>query len=137
MSLLSVSNLSKSYEPVDIFAGVSFSLPHRARYAIVGPNGVGKTTLLRILAGRESASDGSFYLARGISIGYLPQEAGLHSENTLWEECLKAFDNLIEQEEELARLEKDLSRSDLPEDELAELLDRYGSLQARFDHRGG
>jgi ATP-binding cassette subfamily F protein 3 len=137
MSLLSVSNLAKSYEPVDIFAGVTFSLPHRARYAIVGPNGVGKTTLLRILAGRETQSEGSFFLARGVSIGYLPQEAGLYSDNTLWEECLKSFDNVIEQEQELSRLEQELSRSDLAEDELAELLDHYGSLQARFDHRGG
>ena len=137
MSLLTVSNLAKSYEPVDIFAGVSFSLPHRARYAIVGPNGVGKTTLLRILAGIDTPSSGSYHLARGVSIGYLPQEAGLHSENTLWEECLKAFDNLIEQEEELARLEKELGEPETSEDELAELLDHYGSLQARFDHRGG
>ncbi len=137
MSLLTVTNLAKSYEPVDIFAGVSFSLPHRARYAIVGPNGVGKTTLLRILAGLDASSSGSVHIARGVSIGYLPQEAGLHSNNTLWEECLKAFDNIMEQEAELARLERELGKPGHSEDELAELLDHYGSLQARFEHRGG
>jgi ATP-binding cassette subfamily F protein 3 len=137
MSLLTVSNLSKTYEPVDIFAGVSFSIPHRARYALVGPNGVGKTSLLRILAGRDTPSGGSFQLARGVSVGYLPQEAGIESDRTLWEECLAAFGNLLEQEEELARLEREISRGDLPEDEMVDVLEHYGSLQARFDQRGG
>ena len=137
MSLLTVSFLAKSFDPVDIFSGVSFSLPHRARYALVGPNGVGKTSLLRILAGRDSASGGAFTFARGVSVGYLPQEAGAGSERTLWDECLAAFGNLQEQESELTRLEAELGRAGLSEEDLAELLDHYGSLQARFESRGG
>ncbi|HUF40278.1 MAG TPA: ABC-F family ATP-binding cassette domain-containing protein [Anaerolineales bacterium] len=137
MSLLTVTSLAKSFDPVDIFSGVSFSLPHRARYALVGPNGVGKTSLLRILAGRGAASGGSFNFARGVSVGYLPQEAGAGSERTLWEECLAAFGNLTEQETELGRLEVELGSRDLSEADLAELLERYGSLQARFEARGG
>ena len=137
LSILTVSNLAKSYHPDDIFAGVTFSLPYRARYAIVGPNGVGKTTLLRILAGLEAPTAGQIHLAKGMSIGYLPQEAAFDSQRTLWEECLAAFDNLRKQEAELQRLEAAMSRPGLNESELSELLERYGVLQARFEHRGG
>jgi ATP-binding cassette subfamily F protein 3 len=137
MSLITASNLSKSYEPVDIFAGVTFSLPHRARYAIVGPNGVGKTTLLRILAGREKPSGGALHIARDASIGYLPQEAAFGAEHTLWEECLQAFGNIRAQEKELKNLETELAGPNLSEQALEALMERYGELQARFEHQGG
>jgi ATP-binding cassette subfamily F protein 3 len=137
MSLLNVSNLTKSYDPVDIFTGVTLSIPYRARYAIVGPNGVGKTTLLRILAGRDTASGGSIHLARGASIGYLPQEAAFGAKHTLWEECLRAFETVREQEAELKRLEGEMSSPDLDADTMEELLEHYGVLQARFEHHGG
>ena len=137
MSLINVSNLTKSYDPVDIFTGVTFSLPYRARYAIVGPNGVGKTSLLRILAGQDTASGGNIHLARGASIGYLPQEAAFGATHTLWEECLRAFETVREQEAELKRLETEMSSPDLDGDALEELLERYGVLQSRFEHHGG
>ncbi len=137
MSLLNISNLSKSYDPVDIFTGVTFSLPYRARYAIVGPNGVGKTSLLRILAGQDTASGGNVHLARGASIGYLPQEAAFGANHTLWEECLRAFETVREQEQELKRLETEMSSPDLDGEALEEILERYGVLQARFEHHGG
>ncbi|MFQ5616509.1 MAG: ribosomal protection-like ABC-F family protein [Anaerolineales bacterium] len=136
MSLLTTSNLAKSYHPVDIFAGVTFALPHRARYAIVGPNGVGKTTLLRILAGLESPSSGAIHIAKGVSIGYLPQEAAFGVDHSLWEECLRAFADVRAMEAELAQIEAGMSIG-LSEDALENLLKRYGALQAQFDHRGG
>jgi ABC-type glutathione transport system ATPase component len=64
MSLLTVSHLSKSFGPDDVFKGVGFSIPHGARIAIVGPNGIGKTTLLRILVGLEEPSTGVVGRAR-------------------------------------------------------------------------
>ncbi|HNB53760.1 MAG TPA: ABC-F family ATP-binding cassette domain-containing protein, partial [Anaerolineales bacterium] len=137
MSLLSVANLTKSYDPVDIFTGVTFSIPYRARYAIVGPNGVGKTSLLRILAGQDTASGGTMHLARGASIGYLPQEAAFGAEHTLWEECLRAFETVREQEAELKRLEGEMSSPNLDEETMQELLEHYGVLQSRFEHHGG
>ena len=84
MSLLTAQNLAKSFGPVDIFDGIHCSIPRRARIAIVGPNGVGKTTLLRILAGEDSPTEGSVNRARGLKVGYLPQEAVNILEGTLW-----------------------------------------------------
>ena len=105
MSLITATGLGKSFGPVDIFSRISLSIPHRSRIAIVGPNGIGKTTLLRILAGEDTPSAGHVSQARSLRIGYLPQEAGLNATHTLWEECMLPFAELRTQEAELARLE--------------------------------
>lgn len=133
MSVLTASDLSKSFGPDDIFSGITLSIPQRARIAIVGPNGIGKTTLLRILAGEDTSSSGKVVLARNTKIGYLPQEAGFSASHTLWEECLNAFEELLAQERELTRLE--MAMAD-PE-KIETILDRYGKLQMDFERRGG
>ncbi len=133
MSLLTVTSLSKSFGPVDLFTGVTFSVAKGARLALVGPNGVGKTTLLRILAGVEEASSGTVASARGVRIGYLPQEADFEMQGTLWECCESVFADIQHQQEELHRLEMlmaDPTRA-------GEVLERYGALQQAFENRGG
>jgi ATP-binding cassette subfamily F protein 3 len=133
MSLITVSNLTKSFGHRDIFSGLSFGVAKGERLAIVGANGVGKTTLLRILVGEDEASSGSLHRARGIHIGYLPQEADFDTQGTLWDECLSVFAPLIEQQAELNRLETLMSNPDHADDALA----RYGALQHDFERRGG
>ncbi len=133
MSLISVSNLSKSFGADDIFSGISLSIPSRARIAIVGPNGIGKTTLLRILIGEDEPTSGTLQRARSLHIGYLPQEAGLGGEHSLWAECLNAMADLRALEAELARLET--AMADPAQMEAA--LERYGRLQQEFERRGG
>lgn len=133
MPLLTASNLSKSFGPLDIFSGVSLSIPHGARVALVGPNGIGKTTLLRILIGEEEPTSGKVHRARGIRIGYLPQEAHLASSLTLWEECLKSFSDLQRREAELTELEKSM----IDPHHAEKVLLKYGELQAEFERLGG
>lgn len=133
MSLISATNLAKSFGPEDIFAGLSLSIPPRARIALVGANGIGKTTLLRILIGEEPPSGGNVQRARGITMGYLPQEASFEAEHTLWDECMCAFEDLLTQEAQLAALEAQLSAGLDGED----LLARYGKLQSAFEVAGG
>jgi ATP-binding cassette subfamily F protein 3 len=133
MSLISAFDLAKSFGPVDIFSGISLDLPHGARIAIVGPNGIGKTTLLRVLLGLEEPSGGTMKRARDLSVGYLPQEAGLTGRHTLWEECLTAVAGLRVLESELASLEAVMGDPDRAE----AALERYGPLQVEFEHRGG
>ncbi len=133
MSLITAANLAKSFGANDIFAGISLSIPHHARIAIIGPNGIGKTTLLRILAREEEPSAGEVNQARNLTIGHLAQEAGIESPRSLWEECLLPFQELQEQEAELQRLEHAMSDPG----QVDKILDKYGRLQADFEHHGG
>ena len=133
MSILTASNLAKSFGPDDIFSGVSLSIPRGARIAIVGPNGIGKTTLLRILVGLDEPSEGNVFRVRGLSIGYLPQEAVLTAGHSLWDECLTAFKDLRLQEAELVQLEAAMGDPDRSQ----EALTRYGALQETFEFHGG
>jgi ATP-binding cassette subfamily F protein 3 len=133
MSLITVTSLSKSFGPVDLFSGVTFSVAKGARLALVGPNGVGKTTLLRILVGEEEASSGTVASAKGVRIGYLSQEADFEMQGTLWECCHAVFADIQRQQDELHRLEAlmaDPARA-------GEVMQRYGALQHAFEHRGG
>ncbi len=136
MSLLSAANLSKAFGADDIFHGVSLSIAHRARIGLVGPNGVGKTTLLRILMGLEEPSKGEVQRSKGLRMGYLPQNATLDSERTLWEECLDVFSDLIAKQRELSQMEHSLG--DLHDEaELEAALARYGRQQEAFERMGG
>ena len=133
MSLISVSSVAKSFGAEDIFRDVSFSVARGARLALVGPNGIGKTTLLRILMGEEAPSAGSLTRARNLRIGYLPQEADFDLHGVLWDVCLEPFEELIRRQAELQRLEGDMSDPA----ERQEALQRYGPLQHEFEWRGG
>lgn len=135
MALISGHNLAKSYGAEDIFAGVSVSIPHGARIALVGPNGSGKTTLLRLLIGLDTPTEGTVARAKGLRIGFLPQEAelALEGEGTLWDEMLTAFADLLAQEERLHTLAEQLAaHADDPA-----LLELYGDAQQRFEAAGG
>ena len=139
MSLVTAHALAKSFGAQDVFSGVSLAIPHQARIALVGPNGIGKTTLLRILAGGERPDGGQVQRARALRIGYLPQVAegdplaGTHPGETLWGFCLTALASLRAQETELARLESDMADPRQAEAALA----RYGPLQEAFERAGG
>jgi len=134
MSLINTQGLAKSYGAEDIFSGLNLTIPPGARIALVGENGIGKTTLLNLLADLESPSEGKIQRANQLQIGYLPQKSTLDSDKTLWEETLTALEDLIEMEEELKGLEKEMSQPDADADAL---IARYGSLQTAFENRGG
>ena len=133
MSLITVSSLSKSFGADDLFAGVSFTVAKGARLALVGPNGIGKTTLLRILIGQEEPSSGQVTRAKSLRIGYLSQEADFELQGVLWDVCLEPFAELIRMQGEVEKLEAEMSEHD--KRELA--LVRYGTVQHEFERRGG
>src|SRR5215216_1091067 len=140
MSLIAVSSLSKSFGAEDLFAGVTFSVAKGARLALVGPNGIGKTTLLRILIGQEAPSGGTVTRAKNLRIGYLSQEADFELQGVLWDVCLEPFADLIRMQGEVERLESEMSepaKQEHPDDYLRQALDRYGTVQHEFERRGG
>jgi ATP-binding cassette subfamily F protein 3 len=133
MSVISTNNLSKSFGPVDIFSNLSFAVPHGSRLALVGPNGIGKTTLLRILVGLEESSGGTVTRAKNLRIGYLPQEAEFDIQGTVWEACLSIFSELQAVQAELTRLETLMAESEHAE----QALSKYGTLQHEYERKGG
>lgn len=133
MSLITASKLSKSFGANDIFEGITLSIPRNARIAIVGQNGVGKTTLLRILIGLDFPKSGSIQQTKDLSIGYLPQEATLIKEGTLWSHCLEVFADILLMQEELEKHMAAMSDAEQAE----EAISRYGSLEQAFEQRGG
>jgi ATP-binding cassette subfamily F protein 3 len=137
MSILTFHNLSQSFGAVDIFSGLTASIANQAKIGLVGPNGIGKTSLLRLLAGLEQpAGLAQVVVARGTRIGYLQQEAAqafTNQHHSLYEEMLMVFAGLQAQEAELRRLETAMSQGDFSSD----LLERYGALQETFEQAGG
>jgi ATP-binding cassette subfamily F protein 3 len=133
MSILTASGLAMHYGAQDVFAEVSLAVAHGDRIALVGANGVGKTTLLRILAGLEVPSQGEVHMARGLRLGYLPQRPTFTGEARLYDEMLAVFADLRAQEDALRRLEAAMADPARHEEALA----RYGELQARFELAGG
>ncbi len=133
MSLITANSLSKSFGAEDIFANVSFSVAQGARLALVGPNGIGKTTLLRILIGEEEPSSGTVTRAKSLRLGYLSQEADFELHGELWDVCLEPFADLIRMQGELEKLEVEMSDPIRREQALV----RYGTLQHDFERRGG
>jgi ATP-binding cassette, subfamily F, member 3 len=136
MSLLTAANLSKSYGAKDIFQGVFLTIPYHARIGLVGPNGIGKTTLVRVLVGLEEPTTGQVQRAKGTRVGYLPQNATLDSEHSLWQECLEVFSDLVEMHDRLRSMEHSLGEEQ-DEARLEAALEAYGKLQVDFERLGG
>ncbi|HVT13888.1 MAG TPA: ATP-binding cassette domain-containing protein [Fimbriimonadaceae bacterium] len=117
--LLSVSNVAKAFGVDEILTGVSFQIAAREKVALVGRNGTGKTTLLRIVTGQMEPDSGTVNLARGAKIGYLRQEAPVGSGRTVLEEAQASMQHQLEMQKRLEELERKLadnpSESDLEE----------------------
>lgn len=137
MAILTTQNLGKHYGAQDIFDGLTLAVNHGDRIALVGPNGEGKTTLLRILAGLEQPSAGMVHTAKGLKLGYLEQHPSLISTGgTLWDLALSAFADLRQQETTLQELAVALA-AETEETRHQHLLEQYGEAEARFEHAGG
>lgn len=133
MALVTLTNVAKSFGASDIFSNVSASIPHGARIALVGANGVGKTTLLNLIVGLDTPTTGAITRASGLRIGFLPQRPELAGDHALYEEMLRVFGPLRDMEARLAELEHEMVGR--PDDD--ELIEAYGALQQRYEQAGG
>ena len=129
MPLVSTSDLAVHYGADIIFSRVDLDINERARIGIVGPNGGGKTSLLRVLVGQQDASEGRVARNRGIQIGYVPQHPQMEIPGTLREEVLRTFGGVMAVERELEAASRQ-SNGDSEEAgrRYAALLDRYEAL---------
>ncbi len=138
MAVLTATNVGQSFGDYDVFGGVNISIPNDGKIGLVGPNGIGKTTLLLILAGLAQPSSGQVHLSRGSRIGYLSQKSsdtfvGLDSEQTVHGEMLTVFQPLLDREARLRRMELEMASEEASD----ELLEEYSRLQMQHELAGG
>ncbi|MCH7737726.1 MAG: ABC-F family ATP-binding cassette domain-containing protein [Chloroflexi bacterium] len=131
MPLVSASGLAVHYGADIIFSGVDLDINERARIGVVGPNGGGKTSLLRVLVGLQDASEGQVARSRGIQVGYVPQDPQMDVSGTLREEVLLAFHKVRSLERELE------TASRQPDGGSEEAGRRYAALLERYEALGG
>lgn len=138
MALVSLTTMAKYFGAVRLFSDVSLQIDHGDRAALVGANGTGKSTLLRLICGLEKADGGEIAIARGVRIGYLPQEAHFHSQQTLREAMLSVFKRLRQDAQRLEQLHARLTEAGSnPMLWPADVLDDYTALLTRFEEQGG
>ena len=107
-TLLTVSDLAKSFGAEQIFSGISFQLVDKEHVALVGVNGAGKSTVLKIIAGIEEQTAGDVAPINGLRITYLPQEARFDSTRSIQEEAQDAFADAIKAGEHMREIEQQL-----------------------------
>ncbi len=133
--VLSCNNISKTFGEEVILSKCSFNVEDNEKCAIVGINGVGKTTLLRIIVGELSADEGSVSLANKKSLGYLPQMPEIDSNKTIYDEMLEAKADVIELEEKIRLLEEKMKSQEGAE--LEESLKSYNNATSEFERVNG
>ncbi len=130
--MLSLQNAGKRFGPRVLFLEANWLIRSREKTALVGANGTGKSTLMKVLAGLESLDYGAMQRTRGMSIGYLPQEGLRLTGRNIFEECLSVFDELRSMEGESERLAGQLAELDHASVEYEAAAERYSMLQERF-----
>ncbi len=132
--LLRVENISKSYGDNQVLHNVSFTLDEDQKVGLVGANGVGKSTLLRIIVEQETADDGHIWIRDGAEIGYLPQSLVAPAGQTIDEYVDHALGGLRRMETRMRELERRMGEDD---GNLTQRLNEYGELLERYERRGG
>ncbi|MBT2679777.1 ABC-F type ribosomal protection protein [Bacillus sp. ISL-35] len=137
MITCSVNHISKMYGGNLIFEDLSFEINEKDRVGLVGPNGCGKTTLLRLVAGIEEPDNGQIHWKKGLKIGYLAQIPEYEASMTARDVLATAFDDLLDVQDELKQMEMEMAAAGEDSHKLERLLAKYGVLQERFALGGG
>jgi ATP-binding cassette subfamily F protein 3 len=137
-TVLSVESLSVEFSARPLFSGVSFVVNAKDRIALVGKNGAGKSTMLKILAGIQTPTSGNVSIQRNISVGYLPQVMVLTDDSTVLEETEKAFKHVHQMQRELEQLNNELSeRTDYESEDYMELVEIFTHKSELYQLIGG
>src|SRR5436309_4699107 len=135
--MIQLSSAGKRYGHKLLFEGVDWLITPKDRIGLVGANGTGKSTLLKVLGGLETLDYGSISIAKGISAGYLPQDGLTLSGRTVFAECMSVFSKLRAMEEEMEQLTASMSELDHASQEYTQVADRYQRVEHEFQSRDG
>ncbi len=135
MILLQAQNITKNFGTKKLFSNVSFEVQDNSRIGLVGRNGVGKSTLLKILSDQESYNSGNIALKKDTNIGYLAQDSGLDSDHQIFAEMEGVFEYLKKQEKQMHALEEKLADNTV--NDYDQLLKQYDQLQNTFRQENG
>ena len=131
--MISVESLKVEFGVKPLFSGVSFVINERDRIALVGKNGAGKSTMLKILCGMQKPTEGQVAVPNGCTIGYLPQVMILQDDTTVKEEAQKAFADIRKMAAKIDEMNRQLAeRTDYESEEYAELVERFTSEHDRY-----
>ncbi len=127
--MISINNLSVEFSAKSLFDNINYVINPRDKIALVGKNGAGKSTMLKIIAGLQKPTSGTVAVPQGVTVGYLPQQMVISDSLTVFEETRKAFSHIDEMKKRLENMNTQLAeRTDYESQEYAELIDRMTSL---------
>ena len=136
--MLSVDNLTVSFGGTDLFRDISFLINPKERIGLVGKNGAGKSTILKIIAGLQTPTSGTVSKTEDCTVGYLPQQMRVADDTDLVTECGKAFAEIIDLEREMAHCTEEIARrTDYESPEYEKLLHRLHDATERYHMLGG
>ncbi len=136
--MISIQNLSVEFSAKSLFDGINYVINKRDRIALVGKNGAGKSTMLKIITGVQKPTSGSVAVPQDVTIGYLPQHMTLTDTNTVIDEVRKAFGHIQQLHEQYDRLSAELAeRTDYESDAYARLIDRMTTLSEQISMEEG
>ena len=136
--MISVEGLKVEFNATPLFEDVTYVINKKDRIALVGKNGAGKSTMLKILAGLQQPTSGVVALPKDTTIGYLPQVMVLADKNTVMQEAEKAFEHIFDMQKELERMNQELAeRTDYESEDYHKLIDRFTHENERFLIMGG
>lgn len=135
--MIRLSGAAKHYGPKILFEGLDWLITATDRIGLVGGNGTGKSTLLKILGGMEHLEDGLLAVPKDLTVGYLPQDGLSLSGRTIMEECLSVFGDLLDIEKEMEALTRQMTEVDPESDDYRRIADRYHRIETEFQGRDG
>lgn len=136
--MISIDNLEVEYGAKPLFQNVYYVINDKDRIALVGKNGAGKSTMLKIIAGLQQPTSGTVAIPKDTTIGYLPQVMILSDEHTVMEEAMQAFDHITEMQLHLEKMNHELmERTDYESESYMALVERFTHENERFQMMGG
>ena len=131
--MISIDALAVEFSGQTLFSDVTFSINENDKIALMGKNGAGKSTMMKIIAGVQSANKGNVRAPKGAVIAYLPQHLLTEDDCTVFEEASKAFDLVFNMKSEMERLNKELeTRTDYESEEYMKIIEKVSDLGEQF-----